>query len=82
VLLLDEPTAGMGVEDVDRIIELIGRVRAGRTVVLVEHNMGVVARLADRVTVLQRGRVLAEGTYAEVRDDPRVIDAYLGQTHA
>lgn len=82
VLLLDEPTAGMGVEDVDRIIDLIGRVRAGRTVVLVEHNMGVVARLADRVTVLQRGRVLAEGTYAEVRDDPRVIDAYLGQTHA
>ncbi len=49
---------------------------------LVEHNMGVVSELADRVTVLQRGAVLAEGTYAEVRDNPKVIDAYLGQTHA
>ena len=82
LLLLDEPTAGMSLDDVERIIALIRRVRAGRTVVLVEHNMGVVSELADRVTVLQRGGVLAEGTYHDVRDNPRVIDAYLGQTHA
>lgn len=79
VLLLDEPTAGMGLEDVQRTIDLIRRVRAGRTVVLVEHNMRVVGSLADRVTVLQRGRILVEGTYAEVRDDRRVITAYLGE---
>ncbi len=78
VLLLDEPTAGMGTEDVGRISALIGRVRAGRTIVLVEHNLSVVADLSDRITVLQRGKVLVEGTYAEVRADQRVIDAYLG----
>jgi branched-chain amino acid transport system ATP-binding protein len=82
VLLLDEPTAGMGAEDIDQTVELVRRVRAGRTVVLVEHNMSVVASLADRVTVLQQGRVLVEGTYAEVRDDPRVITAYLGDASA
>ncbi|MEV5826213.1 ABC transporter ATP-binding protein [Spirillospora sp. NPDC052242] len=82
VLLLDEPTAGMGVEDVDRTVELVRRVRAGRTVVLVEHNMSVVSSLADRVTVLQHGRVLVEGPYAEIRHDPRVITAYLGDAHA
>ena len=79
VLLLDEPTAGMGLEDIDRTVELIGRVRAGRTVVLVEHNMRVVGALADRVTVLQAGRVLVEGGYQEVRADERVIAAYLGE---
>jgi branched-chain amino acid transport system ATP-binding protein len=82
VLLLDEPTAGMGAEDVDATVELIGRVREGRTVVLVEHNMNVVASLADKVTVLQSGRVLAEGPYAEIRHDPRVIAAYLGDADA
>jgi branched-chain amino acid transport system ATP-binding protein len=82
VLLLDEPTAGMGVEDVARTIELIDTIRAGRTVVLVEHNMNVVASLADRVTVMQHGKVLAEGTYAGIRHDPRVIAAYLGDSHA
>jgi branched-chain amino acid transport system ATP-binding protein len=82
VLLLDEPTAGMGAEDVERTIALIGKVRAGRTVVLVEHNMSVVGSLADRVTVLQHGTVLVEGPYAEVRADPRVITAYLGESHA
>ena len=82
LMLLDEPTAGMGIEDVDRIIALIQRVRAGRTVVLVEHNMGVVASLADRVTILQYGTVLAEGPYDTVRQDPRVITAYLGEAHA
>ncbi|MFW6693142.1 ABC transporter ATP-binding protein [Streptomyces sp. MAR4 CNX-425] len=78
VLLLDEPTAGMGLEDVDRTVALVDRVRAGRTVVLVEHNMSVVGSLADTVTVLQRGRVLVEGTYDTVRSDPRVVEAYLG----
>jgi branched-chain amino acid transport system ATP-binding protein len=78
VLLLDEPTAGMGAEDVHQIIELIASVRSGRTVVLVEHNMRVVGALADRVTVLQAGRVLVEGAYEEVRSDDRVIAAYLG----
>ncbi len=78
LLLLDEPTAGMGLEDVDRTTALIARVRAGRTVVMVEHNMSVVGSLADTVTVLQRGEVLVEGPYEEVKAEPRVIEAYLG----
>jgi branched-chain amino acid transport system ATP-binding protein len=82
LLLLDEPTAGMGLEDVERTIELIDKVRAGRTVVLVEHNMRVVSSLADRVTVLQYGGVLVEGPYEEVRQDPQVITAYLGEAYA
>lgn len=82
VLLLDEPTAGMGLDDVNRTVELIRRVRAGRTVVLVEHNMTVVGNLAERVTVLQHGTVLAEGSYAEMRRDARVIAAYLGDPGA
>jgi branched-chain amino acid transport system ATP-binding protein len=80
VLLLDEPTAGMGVEDVDRTIELVRRISQGRTVVFVDHNMHVVGSLADRVTVLQAGKVLAEGTYDEVRTDERVVTAYLGES--
>ena len=80
VMLLDEPTAGMGIEDVDRTVELIRRISAGRTVVFVDHNMHVVGSLADRVTVLQQGAVLAEGTYEEVRRDDRVITAYLGES--
>lgn len=83
IMLLDEPTAGMGIEDVTRTIELVRRIAVGRTVVFVDHNMHVVGSLADRVTVLQQGRVLAEGTYDEVRKDPRVITAYLGEaSHA
>lgn len=82
LLLLDEPTAGMGIEDVDRTIELVRRIAEGRTVVFVDHNMHVVAHLADRVTVLQQGSVLAEGPYDEVRADPRVITAYLGEAHS
>jgi branched-chain amino acid transport system ATP-binding protein len=82
VLLLDEPTAGMGLEDVDRTIELIKRLKTGRTVVMVEHNMSVVGALADRVTVMQAGRVLVEGAYDEVRADERVVTAYLGSTDA
>jgi branched-chain amino acid transport system ATP-binding protein len=78
LLLLDEPTAGMGLEDIDRTVALIARVRAGRTVVMVEHNMTVVGSLADTVTVLQRGEVLVTGPYEQVRADPRVIEAYLG----
>ena len=69
VLLLDEPTAGMGVEDIDRTVELVKRIAPGRTIVLVEHNLRVVADLCDRVTVMQRGKVLVEGTYDEVRAD-------------
>jgi branched-chain amino acid transport system ATP-binding protein len=78
VLLLDEPTAGMGLEDVERTVDLVRRVAHGRTVVFVDHNMHVVGSLADRVTVLQAGRVLAEGSYDEVRRDPDVVTAYLG----
>ena len=82
VLLLDEPTAGMGREDIGRVTELIRSVAAGRTVVLVEHNLSVVSELCDRITVLQRGTILVEGDYAAVRGDQRVIAAYLGGRHA
>jgi len=79
VLLLDEPTSGMGTDDVQRMVALGKKVAQGRTLVLVEHNMGVVAQLADRITVLQRGRILAQGSYEEVRKNPHVIEAYLGE---
>ena len=78
MMLLDEPTAGMTHEDVDRIVALVKRVSAGRTVLLVEHNLKVVAGLCDTITVLTRGRVLAEGDYASVARNPEVIAAYLG----
>ena len=81
VLLLDEPTAGMGHEDIGRISALIKSVAATRTVLLVEHNLSVVADLCDRITVLTRGRVLAEGDYASVSDNPEVREAYLGVGH-
>ena len=81
LLLLDEPTNGMGNEDVGRVMDLIKRVSASRTVLMVEHNMNVVSRIADRITVLQRGTTLAEGTYAEVSRDRRVIEAYIGTAH-
>ncbi len=78
VMLLDEPTAGMTHADVDRIVALIRRIRAGRTIVVVEHNLSVVSGLCDAVTVLTRGKVLTEGTYEEVSSNPEVITAYLG----
>ncbi len=78
VMLLDEPTAGMGHEDIEPITELIREVSRGRTVVIVEHNLSVVSSLCDRITVLQHGEVLAEGTYAEVSTNPDVVSAYMG----
>ncbi len=78
LMLLDEPTQGMGLEDVDRIRRLIKKVSANRTVLMVEHNMSVVASIADTITVLQRGATLAEGPYAEVSKNPAVIEAYMG----
>ncbi len=78
VLLLDEPTQGMGVEDVATVTALIRRVAQSRTVLIVEHNLRVVASLSDTVTVLARGSVLAEGSYAAVAADPRVVEAYIG----
>jgi branched-chain amino acid transport system ATP-binding protein len=82
VLLLDEPMAGMAHEDIDRISALIKRVAAARTVLMVEHNLSVVANLSDRITVLTRGRILAEGDYATVSANDMVREAYLGVGHA
>ncbi len=82
MLLLDEPTAGMGHEDIDRIAQLIKRVAADRTVLMVEHNLSVVADLSDHITVLTRGRVLAEGNYKTVSNNPDVREAYMGVGHA
>ncbi len=82
MMLLDEPTAGMGHEDVGRIAELIKKVAAQRTVLMVEHNLSVVADLSDVITVLQRGRILAEGSYEDVSSNPEVREAYMGTGHA
>jgi branched-chain amino acid transport system ATP-binding protein len=78
LMLLDEPTQGMGHEDVDRVVALIRKVAVNRTVAMVEHNLSVVETLSDTITVLQRGQVLAEGPYAVVSKDPRVLEAYVG----
>jgi len=78
LMLLDEPTQGMGLEDVDRIRQLIKKVSADRTILMVEHNMSVVASIADTITVLQRGATLAEGPYEQVSKNPAVIEAYMG----
>ncbi|CAN5779313.1 ABC transporter ATP-binding protein [soil metagenome] len=82
MLLLDEPMAGMAQEDIERISQLIRRVAANRTILMVEHNLSVVATLSDTITVLARGKVLAEGDYAAVSKDERVIEAYIGAAHA
>jgi branched-chain amino acid transport system ATP-binding protein len=78
LMLLDEPTQGMGHEDVHRVTELIKKVSNGRTILMVEHNMNVVSGICDRISVLQRGAMLAEGTYAEVSKNPQVMEAYMG----
>jgi branched-chain amino acid transport system ATP-binding protein len=78
LLLLDEPTQGMGHEDVGMVTDLIRRVAADRTVLMVEHNMNVVSRIADTISVLQRGQVIAEGSYGDVSRNPLVIEAYMG----
>jgi branched-chain amino acid transport system ATP-binding protein len=82
LMLLDEPTQGMGHEDVDRVTALIKKVSAGRTILMVEHNMNVIAGISDTITVLQRGEVLAEGSYAEVSKNPLVMQAYMGSAEA
>ena len=82
LMLLDEPTQGMGHEDVDRVKLLIKKVAHNRTVLMVEHNMGVVSDISDTITVLSRGAVLAEGPYDEVSRDPQVIEAYIGKAGA
>ena len=81
-LLLDEPMAGMGHEDIEKIQNLIKRISAKYTILMVEHNLSVVANLSDIITVLTRGQVLAEGNYAELTKDARVTEAYLGVGHA
>lgn len=82
MMLLDEPTAGMTHVDVERITALVKRVAANRTVLMVEHNLSVVSSLSDRITVLQRGQILAEGDYQSVSKNPQVIEAYLGVANA
>ena len=82
LMLLDEPTQGMGHEDVDRVTQLIKKVAANRTVLMVEHNMNVVAKIADTITVLQRGQIIAEGPYQKVATDPQVLEAYMGSADA
>jgi branched-chain amino acid transport system ATP-binding protein len=82
MLLLDEPTAGMGHDDIARVTALIRNVAADRTVLMVEHNLSVVADLSHRITVLTRGRILAEGDYESISNNPDVREAYLGVGHA
>ncbi len=82
LMLLDEPTQGMGHEDVDMVTQLIKKVAANRTVLMVEHNMGVVGSIADTISVLQFGQLIAEGPYAEVSRTPQVLEAYMGSSEA
>ena len=82
LMLLDEPTQGMGHEDVRRVTDLIKKVSKGRTVLMVEHNMSVVAGICDRISVLQRGAILAEGDYQTVSQNPQVLEAYMGSATA
>ncbi|CEG08294.1 Lipopolysaccharide export system ATP-binding protein LptB [Afipia felis] len=82
LMLLDEPMAGMGHEDIDKIATLIKRIAADHTILMVEHNLNVVSNLSDKITVLTRGQILAEGDYATLTQDERVREAYLGAGHA
>ena len=77
-MLLDEPMSGMGHEDVGRIAALIKKISPNRTIIMVEHNLSVVSDLCDRITVLARGEILAEGDYATVSKNPEVVQAYMG----
>ena len=81
MMLLDEPMAGMGHEDIEKVVELIRRVSVNRTVLMVEHNLNVVANLSDTITVLTRGQILAEGDYATVSANKDVQQAYMGSGH-
>ena len=81
MMLLYEPMAGMGHEDIDKVAALIKRISQKYTILMVEHNLNVVANLSDTITVLTRGKVLAEGNYATLTKDPRVKEAYLGAGH-
>jgi len=81
MLLLDEPMSGMAREDIGRISALIKQVATNRTVLMVEHNLGVVADLSDTISVLHNGQILAEGTYAQISSNPDVIEAYMGTGH-
>jgi branched-chain amino acid transport system ATP-binding protein len=78
IMLLDEPMAGMAHEDIDQIARLIRKASVGRTILMVEHNLSVVQDISDFVTVLERGRIIAEGDYAQVSTNPRVREAYIG----
>ena len=80
MILLDEPTQGMGQEDINRVVNLIRKISTGRTILMVEHNLSVVANLCDRITVLTRGSVLAEGSYDEISKNPQVLEAYVGSS--
>ncbi len=80
LMLLDEPTQGMGHEDVSRVTDLIKKVSVGRTILMVEHNMNVVSGICDKISVLQRGAILAEGSYAEISRNAQVMEAYMGTT--
>jgi branched-chain amino acid transport system ATP-binding protein len=80
LMLLDEPTQGMGHEDVQRVTDLIKKVAKGKTILMVEHNMGVVSGICDRISVLQRGAILAEGDYKTVSQNPQVLEAYMGSS--
>src|SRR5271155_724527 len=82
LMLLDEPTQGMGHEDVSHVTQLIKQVSANRTVLMVEHNMSVISSIADTISVLQRGKVIAAGPYADVSKNPQVIEAYMGTADA
>jgi len=82
LMLLDEPTQGMSAEDVEHVTALIKRVSANRTTIMVEHNMQVVATIADTITVLERGEIIDSGNYEQISHNPRVVEAYTGTADA
>lgn len=78
LLMLDEPVAGMSVSEREKTAELLGKISQGRSVIVIEHDMEFVKRIAHKVTVLHQGKVLAEGNMAAVQNNPKVIEVYLG----